>query len=636
MKRYLKFYVLVLFLALSGKYSVIISQEYSAATIPAKLKENANAVLRESSQSFIQSDINSGIYKVHRVITILNSNGNKYAHFQEYGDKFREITSFSGIVRDASGKVVRKIKKGDLTISSISDNAFASDNYTITYECQSPVYPYTIEYTYQEKWKNGILTYPAFVPFEGYSMAIEKAEYRVEIPKNLKFRYRENYKSGLRKEEDRDKNIYSIMLKDKEAIPYEPLAPSYKEIFPFVLAAPADFCYDSYCGNMNNWKNYGLWISDLLKDRDRLPSEFVAKIRDLIKDAPTTREKARILFYFLQKNSRYVSIQLGIGGYQPADATSVAKNRLGDCKGLTNLMKAMLKAVGIPSNYCVISMREKELYSDFPSFSQADHVILLIPQKNDSIWLECTSQTLPFGYIHQDISGHDALVISESGGTLCRLPTYTDAQNRKNTTVDIHVNEDGGAYGNIVFSEYLNGYERVYRAFQLKERKKLIEYINANMRIPQMQVNEIETREDLSALPLAELNTTFETKDFANKTGTRLFIPICPLKKTNFNIFSSSERNIDIVITNGFSESDLVVINIPESFGIESLPKDILLETPFGVLSTSIKKENNKIIYSQNIDILAGTYDKEQYFAIKDFFAQITSAVKRNLVLKKQ
>lgn len=112
--------------------------------------------------------------------------------------------------------------------------------------------------------------------------------------------------------------------------------------------------------------------------------------------------------------------------------------------------------------------------------------------------------------------------------------------------------------------------------------------------------------------------------------------PICPLKKTNFNVFSSSERTLDIVISTGFSESDSIAIDIPDSFVIESLPKDILLKTPFGQLTTKAKMKNNKIIYTQYIDISAGKYNKDQYRDIKDFFAQITSAVKRNLVLRKE
>ena len=100
-------------------------------------------------------------------------------------------------------------------------------------------------------------------------------------------------------------------------------------------------------------------------------------------------------------------------------------------------------------------------------------------------------------------------------------------------------------------------------------------------------------------------------------------------------MFSSNTRIQDIVINNGFSESDSIIINIPESYTTESLPKNISLTTPFGKFETEVKQDGNKIIYIQNIDIFTGRYDKSQYKEIKAFFSEITAATKRKLVLRK-
>jgi len=107
------------------------------------------------------------------------------------------------------------------------------------------------------------------------------------------------------------------------------------------------------------------------------------------------------------------------------------------------------------------------------------------------------------------------------------------------------------------------------------------------------------------------------------------------LRKGNYNIFTSSTRKQDIVIENGYSDSDSITFNIPETYTIESLPKDISIETPFGKLKTQCKVEDRKIIYIQNIDIFTGKYDKSSYNEIKSFFSEINSAIKRKLVLKK-
>lgn len=611
--------------------------KYPVATIADSLKKDAYAVIRENSEIFVQNDVNQGTYRVTKVITILSKQGDDFAHFSTYSDRFRELTDFSGVIRDASGKVLKRIKKGDLTFSSISVGAGTDDNLNIFYICSLPSYPCTVEYTYQEKWKNGIISYPTFSPQEDCFESVEKSDLRIETPSSIDIRERNNFGGKLTKEIIGGKHVYTISMSNKKAVVYEPLSPSFDKIFPIMMTAPVDICLDSYCGNMSDWGNYGLWISTLLKGRDELSPDLVTKIQALVQDVKTDREKVSIVYDYLQKNFRYVSIQLGIGGLQPIGALMVSKMGFGDCKGLTNLMKAMLTSVGVESRYCVIRLdeKEKDIYPDFPNFSQLNHVMLMIPQKSDSIWLECTSQIMPFGYIHQGIAGHNAIVISDKGGHLVRLPSYTDKQNRKVSIVDIAVNEDGDATGRVVFEEYLSGYERTLSGFRSNDNERISRYINSNMRVPHMKIEQLTVSEDKSEYPSSQAEASFIASDFANRTGTRLFVPICPLSKTNFNVLTASSRYQDIDIKNGFSESDTIVITIPQSYALESLPKDIDISTLFGSLKTQAKIDGDKVLYIQEVDIISGRHDRSKYAEIKDLFAQITAASKRNLVLKK-
>ena len=85
-------------------------------------------------------------------------------------------------------------------------------------------------------------------------------------------------------------------------------------------------------------------------------------------------------------------------------------------------MRAMLTELGIPSTYTVISTTSRRLLADFASANQNNHVILQVPLPNDTLWIECTNPTLPLGYVHHSIAGHDALLIGPDGGTLYRLP----------------------------------------------------------------------------------------------------------------------------------------------------------------------------------------------------------------------
>lgn len=626
--RYIFACVLLFVLSQTQAYGQFVIQKVDS------LRENACAIVDNYSAVFSQTDLNNATLSVSKVITILNEQGEEYGYFNETYDKFRELKDFSGVIKNMSGTVVKKIGKKDLISSSLSEH-LSTDDYSMFYEYKNPTYPYTIEYTYQEKWKNGILYYPPFIPINGSLLSLKQASYKIELPTGMNLRYYSNYSCNIKDETVGNKHIYSLSLENIKAIDREPYAPPFREIIPKVLLMPNDFCYDSTCGNLSNWENHGKWISSLLTGKDILPADFVIKIKDLTKDAKNDREKVAILYQYLQNNTRYVSIQLGIGGYQPIDATSVSKSGFGDCKGLTNLMMAMLKAVDIPSNYSIVSMREKDILPDFPNFNQFDHVILLVPFKNDSIWLECTSQKLPFGYIHDKIAGHNSLIITNEGGKMCRLPEYKDDQNYQVSKLDIDISENGMATGKMQFTEHLHLYDKFFYWMTSKDREKEMNYINTNVNMPKVKISHIEVSEDRSSLPSCTLSANFEAEDFVNKTGTRLFASICPLRKGNYNIFTSSTRKQDIVIENGYSDSDSITFNIPETYAIESLPKDISIETPFGKLKTQCKVEDHKITYIQNIDIFTGRYDKSSYNEIKSFFSEINSAIKRKLVLKK-
>ncbi|SHE46395.1 DUF3857 domain-containing protein [Dysgonomonas macrotermitis] len=635
MKRYFKTiiilcYVFTVFMEAFGAEK----QAYPVVTIADSLKKNANTVIRLNQEEFIQSDINKAIYKVTKVVTILNKQGEDYGNFTFTGDKFRELSSFSGIIRDAEGNITRKIKKGDLTTSTLSDDGLATGRVDMFYIYKSPSYPYTVEYEYEEKWKDGILSYPAFYPYDGYFQSVEKSTIKIEVPSSVILRKYVFGNLDMEEEKTSASTVYSSSSSSLPAISYEPLAPSFREIFPRVLMAPSDFCFDSYCGNMADWANYGLWVDKLLKGKDQLPPALIAQLEDMTRNAKTVREKVETVFDYMQKNTRYVSIQLGIGGYQPMDAMTVSKVKFSDCKGLTNYMYAMLKAIDIPSNYCVISTKEKRLFADYPNFNQADHVILLVPNGNDSIWLECTNQTLPFGYVHQKIAGHDAVVIGETGGAIARLPDYTDKQNKRESTLNLTVDGDGGVSGDVSTVEYLDGFEQSYSVMESDDRDRLVKYVNQSIPISKMQLGQIKTSLNKSAYPSSSMSVPFSAADFAAKTGSRLFIPLSPVRQASLNMLTAQTRVHDIEISQGFTDSVFVSINLPQGYAVELLPKDIMIETEFGIFVCKSENKEGQIIYSQTIDIYTGRYDKSKYADIKSFFTQITSALNRKMVLK--
>src|SRR5690606_35617022 len=111
-------------------------------------------------------------------------------------------------------------------------------------------------------------------------------------------------------------------------------------------------------------------------------------IQALVKDIDDPKQKAQKICEYVQKKTRYISVQIGIGGFQPMPADDVDRLSYGDCKALTNYMLTLLKSVGINSYYAVVQAGSLKKYAipDFASMNQFNHVILCIPFANDTAW----------------------------------------------------------------------------------------------------------------------------------------------------------------------------------------------------------------------------------------------------------
>jgi hypothetical protein len=198
----------------------------------------------------------------------------------------------------------------------------------------------------------------------------------------------------------------------------------------------------------------GEWINQLNAGRDALSVNTINKIKDLVKDEQDDLGKARKIYEYLQNNTRYVSIQLGIGGLQPFEASKVEKNGYGDCKALTNYTKSMLKAVGIESYYTLVNAGQNAsaIVTDFPSL-QFNHAFLCLPINQDTVWLECTDQQIPFGYLGYFTNDRHVLVINEKGGNLVKTPATTPFQNVQSSKITVNLHSNGNATADI-FTTY--------------------------------------------------------------------------------------------------------------------------------------------------------------------------------------
>src|SRR5271154_594241 len=330
-----RFIFAVLFGLISGRTLAGGDPKYPVSAIPEDMKTNVNVVIREDVMTFKILSMSKANLHIFEAITIFNEKGKDYATEVVGYDKLSKIKEFNGSVYDASGKLIKKLKGSEIHDQSSYDGFSLYSDVRLKYaDLSQSVYPYTVEFEYEKEYKF-LFQIPSFVVLPEEKVSVQHSQYSLEFPSELEPRYKAfNISQNPVKGRTMD-GLESISwtFENLKPIKTEPMGPS--GMFPKILAAPTHFEYDGYIGMMDSWDHFGQWIATLNKGRNVLPEETKAKIIKLTENLKTPEEKIKAIYEYLQNKTRYVSIQVGIGGYQPFEASMVDQTGYGDCKALS-------------------------------------------------------------------------------------------------------------------------------------------------------------------------------------------------------------------------------------------------------------------------------------------------------------
>lgn len=617
--------------------AVAAQEPYAVSAIPATLLKNANVVKRMEEINYVViSFTKTKLYRKY-AITILNENGEDFAFLVAHYDKLRTIKFIEGKLFDSNGKELKSLKKKDIEDrSNVSGISLMEDNRVKIHNFYFKSYPYTVEYEMEIEFNNTLMFNPWFPqPTEKY--AIEKSTMEVVCPSWYTFQYRAfNYPGEPLKTEEKGNTIYTWKVANIPAVMNEYASPNWQNLTTCIYFKPDKFEFEGYKGSMTSWNELGNFQVQLNQGRDKLPDDIKEQVHKLTDNVQDPREKVRILYEYMQKNTRYISIQLGIGGLQPFEASFVAKNAYGDCKALSNYMYALLKEIGIKSCYSQIKAGAGEFFfmPDFVS-DQFDHIILCVPMKTDSIWLECTSQTEAAGYLGSFTSNRYALLIDENGGHLVRTPKYNLDNNLQVRHIEATIDEEG-FLGAVVKTSYrAEQQDRLHSIINGLSKDKLMEFLKEDIELATYDVKSFDYKEQKSKLP--EINETLDlvASNYATVSGKRFFVIPNIFTRTHRKLKPAEKRTYDLVLDFEFKDVDTATIKIPAGYTPESMPADIKIESPFGKYTASVKLAGNTISYFRSYEHYSGRFPPTAYNELVKFYESVYKADRSKVVLVK-
>lgn len=554
-------------------------------------------------------------------ILIRDKRGDNFSHVTIPYSKGDNVKINYAWIEDSDGNIVRKLKKQDVGDASyLSDVHLYSDNFKKYFQLRHNVYPYKVVYSYTIT-QNKYLHAAGAGVYE--KVPVENGVLVVEFPEGMGIRHDyENVNApvvsaanGVKRYEWR----YSY-----KPVRRQVLSPEESLGKPRITVVPEKIDYGAF-GEFTSWEAFGNWyyrLNDNLRD---LPESERRTVDRITTGLASDYDKAKALYYYLQDNHRYISVSVDLGGFRSYPARYVCENRYGDCKALTNYMKALLSYAGIESHFILVnsgSGRPRDLKESFAR-QAFNHVILLVPIGQDTIYLECTSKNEPFGYISTSIQGRQGLLCVENGSRLVRIPAQEPEDVERGYEYDIKLKDNGGARVNI--TAVLKGaeFESInYGYYNLKE-KYVQEYIADNFFTGSYTFNGYDISKGSRDDDNITINASADFNGYYKIYGNNILINGTPIRIVDFEKPSDRTSGVRINYPSNFAyilKYDLGKYKIAE------VPAAVYIESSYGRYSVVYSMDDNLLVIEKRLTLFAGDYPIDDY---EDFYSFISTIKKK-------
>ncbi len=583
---------------------------------------NYETKINISSDNIITKDVSV-------TIQINNRAGEDLTIIEIPYDAKEPISNLNAQLEDILGNTIRRLKKKEIVDQSyISNSALYEDDYIKAFTLKHNEYPYRISYNYKKTYKT-FFSIARWSPVMYKNTSTKVAELELTIPYKYKIIIDENNIDKAITDITENKIKYTWSSSYKNDYKYNILSPDRTNSIPLVRIAPANFKFGE-AGNQENWINFGNWVYRLNEGLNLLPEKEKRRLDELLKDKNTESEKIDALYKYMQENTRYINVAIGIGGFKPYSATYVSENKYGDCKALTNYMKSILSYAGIQSNYTLIYSGDKvkKINKDFTS-SQFNHAVLLVPGKEDTTWLECTSKYNPTGYWGTSTQNRYALVIDKDNSKLIKTPKLEINDVEELRSINFSFIENSKVSGEIKFLfkggeyEYFNSFNKTLNQNQKdKYIHNLIPFNNYNLE--KWEINKDNHKASLS------FDAKISLKNYIKSYDSIKYVGLFPTEIPSFE--KPHKRIQDVQIDYPINIKDSLVYHNINGYNVK-LVKDTTHHSTYGTYNIRSKIIPEGLLITKQFILYSNKIELKNYKVFYEFIKTVKTIERKSPII---
>ena len=470
---------------------------------------------------------------------------------------------------------------------------------------------------------------------------LEKKQVSLKVPNWMKLELREyNFpaESIIKKEEQKDNaTIYTYMLQN---IPVKELpanAPGYTYVYPHLLilsqsARPDGMPPVTYFQTLQNLYD---WSYSLVKQINNDPSSFKEAVQDIVKNKLTDEQKIQAVYQWVQANIRYIAFEDAIAAFKPESAQEVYRKKYGDCKGMANLTKEMLKVLGYDARLCWLGTNHIVYDHSTPSLVVNNHMICALLLNGKFIFLDATEKYIGFEEYAERIQGRQVLIEDGEHYIQENVPVVPVTQN---TVTGKRVLKIGADNISGTISLNYKGQSKEYLHFKInsiasqKRETAIQQYLsgnNANYKIQDLTVTGLDDwNKDITIQYHLQYNNAI------SEFGDEKYINV-DLRNELADMKIDTLRQVDFWLPYKYHFRDTTELILPDGYTIEQFPKSIYIKNDSWLFNLRYMLSDRKIICTKEIMIMTSIIKKQQFSSWNADVAALNSFYKTQIVLKK-
>lgn len=378
------------------------------------------------------------------------------------------------------------------------------------------------------------------------------------------------------------------------------------------------------------------WCYNIVKDIKDDDAALKAKAEEITKEVSGETNKVKAVLNWVHQNIRYIAYEDGIAAFKPAKATEVMNKKYGDCKGMANLIKGLLKNIGLDARLCWIGTNHIPYDLSTPSLSVHNHMIAAWLYKGQTHFLDGTETNIAFDQYAERIAGRQVLIENGEKYILTNVPSVVAEQNpdREKRVLTIDGQDLKGKVEHIYKGEARS--DMINKLVGTKKdntEKALINYLSEDNQ--DYSISNLKRSDIPGVDSVLQINYDLVHKNGASVFGNEIYLDLDIRKEFDgFNI-DTTKRVHNLQMSNKVLLDQETELTIPDGYKVSTLPSNLKLDNSMLSISLTYKQTGNKLFYHKQLKLKQVLLKKTEFDLWNKQMQQLTEKYKEQVVLSK-